>query len=118
MPGQSRLHLEVWDFQLLQEKLLGKTVMDLEDRYFSREWNEMHIVDREKLQHAVYKLGGVCVLTSATPLAAFAVARRRAAGLLALLVASGHGQRGGSARNEVARRRCRGRRPVGRGHGC
>ena len=64
LPGQSRLHLEVcgmsgggvlmpipsmqalttapgpqvWDYQLLSESLLGKTVIDLEDRYFSETW--------------------------------------------------------------------------------
>ena len=38
LPGQSRLHIEVWDYQLLSESLLGKTVVDLEDRFFSEMW--------------------------------------------------------------------------------
>ena len=29
---------QVWDYQLLSESLLGKTVIDLEDRYFSETW--------------------------------------------------------------------------------
>jgi len=45
LPGQSRLHLEVWDYQLLSENLLGKTVIDLEDRYFSEKWRSKQMSD-------------------------------------------------------------------------
>ena len=38
--GQSRLHVEVWDYQLL-ETLIGETIIDLEDRLFSKEWQAM-----------------------------------------------------------------------------
>ena len=38
LPGQSRLHIEVWDYQLLSETLIGETIIDLEDRLFSKEW--------------------------------------------------------------------------------
>jgi len=41
LPGQSRLHLEVWDYQLLSETLIGETIIDLEDRLFSEEWKKM-----------------------------------------------------------------------------
>ena len=43
LPGQSRLHVEVWDFQLLSETLVGTTIIDLEDRYFSQQWKEMQL---------------------------------------------------------------------------
>ena len=41
LPGESRLHIEVWDYQLLQENLLGATVVDLEDRLFSPSWQKL-----------------------------------------------------------------------------
>jgi len=43
LPGQSRLHVEVWDYQLLSESLIGETIIDLEDRLFSKEWQQMQI---------------------------------------------------------------------------
>jgi len=43
LPGQSRLHIEVWDYQLLSESLIGETIIDLEDRLFSKEWQQMQI---------------------------------------------------------------------------
>lgn len=43
LPGQSRLHLEVWDFTLLSERLIGGTTIDLEDRLFSKEWLSMQM---------------------------------------------------------------------------
>jgi len=42
LPGQSRLHVEVWDYQVLTEKQIGGTTIDLEDRLFSRKWLKMH----------------------------------------------------------------------------
>jgi len=47
LPGQARLHLEVWDFQLFTQVLIGKTIVDLEDRLFSREWQAKQ--DRKEL---------------------------------------------------------------------
>lgn len=43
LPGQSRLHLEVWDYTLLAERLIGGTTIDLEDRLFSKEWQQMQM---------------------------------------------------------------------------
>ena len=43
LPGQSRLHVEVWDYQLLSETLIGETIIDLEDRLFSKEWQAMQM---------------------------------------------------------------------------
>ena len=40
LPGQSRLHIEVWDYELLSERLIGETIVDLEDRLFSKQWQE------------------------------------------------------------------------------
>ncbi|KAL3916049.1 MAG: hypothetical protein SGPRY_006983 [Prymnesium sp.] len=42
LPGQSRLHIEVWDYQVLSETQIGGTTIDLEDRLFSRKWLKMH----------------------------------------------------------------------------
>ena len=41
LPGQSQLHVEVWDYTLLREILIGGTTIDLEDRMFSPQWQEM-----------------------------------------------------------------------------
>ncbi|KAL1498830.1 hypothetical protein AB1Y20_014132 [Prymnesium parvum] len=42
LPGQSRLHVEVWDYQVLKETQIGGTTIDLEDRLFSKKWIKMH----------------------------------------------------------------------------
>ena len=41
LPGQSQLHVEVWDYTLLSEVLIGGTTVDLEDRMFSPTWQQM-----------------------------------------------------------------------------
>ena len=33
--------MELWDYTLLREVLIGGTVIDLEDRYYSEKWKEM-----------------------------------------------------------------------------
>ena len=46
LPGQSQLHIEVWDYTLLAENLIGGTTIDLEDRFFSQQWQEMQRVSK------------------------------------------------------------------------
>tara|TARA_B110001452_G_scaffold264206_1_gene266845 strand:- start:238 stop:4518 length:4281 start_codon:yes stop_codon:yes gene_type:complete len=41
LPGQSQLHVEVWDYSVFSETQIGETVIDLEDRLFSPQWQEM-----------------------------------------------------------------------------
>ena len=41
LPGQSQLHVQVWDYNVLVERMIGETVIDLEDRLFSKTWLEM-----------------------------------------------------------------------------
>ena len=42
IPGSSTLKLEVWDWdEILADDLIGFTVIDLEDRYFNEDWQNM-----------------------------------------------------------------------------
>ncbi len=41
LPGQSQLHVQVWDYSVWGETQIGGTVIDLEDRLFSPQWQEM-----------------------------------------------------------------------------
>ena len=41
LPGDSQLKIEVWDYTILREMLIGGTTIDLEDRYYSKKWKEM-----------------------------------------------------------------------------
>jgi hypothetical protein len=41
-PGSSKLEVMVMDWDAIgQDNLVGKTIVDLEDRWFSKDWNEM-----------------------------------------------------------------------------
>lgn len=42
-PGSSPLTISVWDYDMVfGDELVGTTMVDLEDRYFSVEWNALH----------------------------------------------------------------------------
>jgi hypothetical protein len=41
-PGSSPLQVDVWDYdEIFGDDLIGTTLVDLEDRYFSMEWNAL-----------------------------------------------------------------------------
>jgi hypothetical protein len=41
-PGDSTLRIEVWDYDpIFRDELIGSTSIDLEDRYFNHDWQEM-----------------------------------------------------------------------------
>ena len=46
LPGQAILHVEVWDYTILREMLIGGTVIDLEDRYYSEKWKGMQAMQK------------------------------------------------------------------------
>ena len=42
MPGSSNLKIEVWDYDdILSDDLIGSTLIDLEDRYFNCDWQQL-----------------------------------------------------------------------------
>lgn len=42
-PGCSPLQIDVWDYDdIFGDDLIGTTIVDLEDRYFSLEWQSLH----------------------------------------------------------------------------
>eukprot|EP00003_Mantamonas_plastica_P023874 TRINITY_DN4363_c0_g1_i1.p1 TRINITY_DN4363_c0_g1~~TRINITY_DN4363_c0_g1_i1.p1 ORF type:complete len:910 (+),score=331.98 TRINITY_DN4363_c0_g1_i1:865-3594(+) len=42
LPGNSELHIELYDYDMIGfDELIGETVIDLENRWFSEEWGEM-----------------------------------------------------------------------------
>lgn len=42
LPGLSNLEVEVWDYDpLFRDELIGKTVIDLENRFFSKKWRKL-----------------------------------------------------------------------------
>ena len=41
MPGPARLEVAVWDWDGIGDDLIGKTVIDIEDRWYSRAWREL-----------------------------------------------------------------------------
>ena len=41
-PGESTLRIEVWDYNpIFKDELIGSTSIDLEDRYFNNEWQQL-----------------------------------------------------------------------------
>ncbi|KAH7460642.1 Myoferlin [Phytophthora ramorum] len=41
LPGASQLDISVWDRGLVSDQLIGSTTIDLEERWFHREWQEI-----------------------------------------------------------------------------
>eukprot|EP00475_Leptophrys_vorax_P037444 TRINITY_DN645_c0_g2_i3.p1 TRINITY_DN645_c0_g2~~TRINITY_DN645_c0_g2_i3.p1 ORF type:complete len:555 (+),score=164.61 TRINITY_DN645_c0_g2_i3:318-1982(+) len=41
IPGPSELKLEVWDYDGIGDDLIGSTSIDVEDRWFSKQWREI-----------------------------------------------------------------------------
>jgi len=41
LPGPSRLEIEVWDWDGIGDDLIGKTVIDIEDRWYSEAWRNL-----------------------------------------------------------------------------
>ncbi|KAF4030285.1 C2 domain [Phytophthora infestans] len=41
LPGASQLDINVWDRGLVSDQLIGSTTIDLEERWFHREWQEI-----------------------------------------------------------------------------
>ena len=38
LPGPSKLSIEIWDYDGIGDDFIGKTVIDIEDRYYSSNW--------------------------------------------------------------------------------
>ncbi len=48
LPGSSQLQIQVWDRDfLVKDDLIGETVIDLENRFFSRRWRKLNYVPIE-----------------------------------------------------------------------
>jgi len=43
MPGDSKLTIEVWDWDGIGDDMIGRTEIDIEDRWYSKDWREMPI---------------------------------------------------------------------------
>ena len=43
LPGASKLKIEVWDWDGIGDDLVGSTTIDIEDRWFSKEWRKLKI---------------------------------------------------------------------------
>ena len=42
MPGASQLRVQVWDYDtVLSDELIGETIIDLENRFFSKKWRKL-----------------------------------------------------------------------------
>jgi Ca2+-dependent lipid-binding protein len=48
IPGVSQLHLEVWDYnKYMEDELIGETIIDIENRYFSKKWRSLRFIPIE-----------------------------------------------------------------------
>ena len=53
-PGDSTLKIEVWDYNpIFKDELIGETSIDLEDRYFNNDWQNLRFkpIETRKLDH-------------------------------------------------------------------
>ena len=53
-PGESTLKIEVWDYNpIFKDVLIGSTSLDLEDRYFNNEWQQLKFkpIETRQLTH-------------------------------------------------------------------
>ena len=53
-PGDSTLKIEVWDYNpIFKDELIGETSVDLEDRYFNNDWQNLRFkpIETRKLSH-------------------------------------------------------------------
>ena len=41
LPGPSKLNIEVWDYDGIGDDLVGKTSIDIEDRWYCKQWREI-----------------------------------------------------------------------------
>lgn len=60
LPGTSELHVQVWDYDdYTRDDLIGETVIDLENRYFSKKWRKLkHVpIERRQLVHPLSVVG-------------------------------------------------------------
>jgi len=48
LPGASHITIEVWDWDGIGDDLIGKTVIDIEDRWFSKVWRRLKIKPLEE----------------------------------------------------------------------
>jgi len=59
LPGASVLQIQLWDHQrFLHDELLGETILDLEDRFFSKKWRALkdYPIETRRLFHPSSKL--------------------------------------------------------------
>lgn len=57
MPGASQLKLQAWDHDIIgYDDLIGQTIIDLEDRWFSKQWSQLGLgYQSEKLERLALK---------------------------------------------------------------
>jgi len=48
IPGDARLEIEVWDYDGLGDDFMGRTIIDIEDRWFSKEWRKLPLKPLER----------------------------------------------------------------------
>jgi hypothetical protein len=52
LPGPSKLEVQVWDYDGIGDDLIGITIIDIEDRWFSRDWRRLRMKPLERRQLA------------------------------------------------------------------
>jgi len=48
LPGPSHITIQVWDYDGIGDDLVGETVIDIEDRWFSKEWRRLKVKPLEE----------------------------------------------------------------------
>jgi len=59
LPGASQLQIQIWDHEnFLHDEMIGETMIDLEDRFYSRKWRSLkdYPIETRKLFHPSSKL--------------------------------------------------------------